>query len=359
MKKVLNGIRTAWITPGKLSAWSFLVLMILSCEQHEISPPDKNAVFMSFSTNGQTLPASIDKLNHQVKLEVGHDVDVTGLIPSFDIPAGYSVYANGVKQASGSSQINFSNPITYELRNENGSTPWQVSVVPLGCKILIDASHDGGVWWFPQHEGTGFNSGQSHQGQSFANLLRQKGFEVTELGRGVELTEEMFFGYYIIIRAGGFQPYTAKEVEVYTNIIERGTNLVFFTDHKKFDPIDELGDFLELKFEGVANGTIDNFTPYAITANMSAINYVAGSVLTNANENPNLQVLGWLREDDFGDLNLNGMKDVNEPTASPVMGILKYPKSRVFFMGDMNGIEIQSQPFIDNLMQWMGNCFVQ
>jgi hypothetical protein len=334
-----------------------LILAVLSCEkveQDEIA----QAGFLSFSTNGQTLPAAINTLQQQVRFEVDHDVDITRLVPEFEVPDGCTVHLNGILQVSGSSTVDFSQPVTYELKDSNNrSTKWQASAVTLCCKILIDASHDGGVWWYPQSLVTGFNSDKWHQGQSFANLLREKGFEVDELGRGAELTEEMFFGCYIVIRANGFQAYTSKELKVYTRLIDRGMNMVFFTDHKKNDPVDELGDHLGLKFEGIANGIVTTFTPHVITKNISSIDYIAGSVLTSSSKNPDIKVLGWLRDDDYADLNFNGVKDDNEPSAPPVMGILNYPKSHIFFIGDMNGLEVMPQPFIDNLIQWMGTCF--
>jgi hypothetical protein len=292
-----------------------------------------------------------------VKLEVARDIDITHLVPSFDIPEGYSAFVNGNEQFSGTSQVDFSQTVTYDLVNEdNNITSWEVSVLPLSCKILVDASHGGGVWWYPQYEGTGFDPDKPHQGQAFANVLRDKGFEVTELGRDVELTEEMFFGHYIVLRAGGFKSYTDNELDVYTKLIDRGMNMVFFTDHKTNDPVDELGDLLGLDFKGVANGTITTFSEHDITANIESINYIAGSIIANADQNPNIEVLGWLAENDFADLNFNGVKDVDEPVAAPVMGILSYPKSRVFFIGDTNGLQIQPQPFIDNLIDWMGDC---
>jgi len=336
-----------------------ILLIILSCETQDVSPvQDEDAMFLSFSTNQQTLPTSINKLNNEVVLEVEHNADVTRLIPEFDIPEGYAVFANGVEQVSGSMQVDFSKPVTYEMKGANGklASSWEVSVTPLNCKILIDASHDGGGWWFPQYEGTGFNPNAWHQGQPFANILRSKGFEVTELGRGFELTEEMFFGHYIVIRVGGFQAYTTKELEVYSNLLKRGMNLVFFTDHKKYDPVDELGDHLGIQFKGIAYGSIKTFAEHGITANLSSIDYIAGAVITNAAQNPNMQLLGWLGDQEYADFNFNGVRDSNEPVGSPVMGVLKYPNSRIFFIGDMNGIEIQPQPFIDNLIQWMGDC---
>jgi hypothetical protein len=294
-----------------------------------------------------------------VKVEVAHDVDLSSLTPSFEIPSGYKVYTNGKEQVSGSSQVDFTKPVTYELRNkDNQSTSWTVSTLPLSCKILIDASHDGGIWWFPQYEATGFNPNAPHQGQGFANHLREKGFEVTELGRGIELTDEMFFGNYIIIRAGGFGTYTQKELEVYGRLIDRGTNLVYFTDHTLNDPVDELGEHLGLQMTGAVSGGIDKFAPHEITANLEYIDYIAGSVVTNVIQNPNIEVLGWLNDGGYTDLNGNNIKDPNEPAGSPVMGILKYPKSRIFFIGDTNGLQVRPQPFIDNLIQWMGHCFV-
>lgn len=339
----------------------WLMFTLSSCEKvnlNQDNPGQDNSVrdgFLSWSSSGQTLPAAIHTSEMEVRFEVDHDVDVTSLVPEFTVPEGYSVYVNGVEQKSGVSAVNFSKPVSYVLKTpDNKSLTWNATAVPLKKKILVDASHDGGVWWFPQSPLTGYNQALPHQGQKFANILRQKGFEVNELGRNAELTEEMFFGHYIIIRANGFQAYTQKEIKVYSNLLKRGTNMVFFTDHKKYDPVDEIGDLLGLKFAGLANGKITRLEPHIITENITSIDYVAGSVLINIDENSAIQVLGALREEDYVDLNFNGIKDDNEPGGLPVMGIVHYPKSSIFFIGDMNGLEIIPQPFIDNLIRWMG-----
>jgi hypothetical protein len=323
----------------KLNILILSIALTLSCETQEVTPNTGNASFSTFTTNGQTLSTAIHTNTKQVSLEVDHDVDVTALIPEFDIPEGHTVYVNGREQISGVSQVDFSEPVTYTLKDNNSiTTSWNVEVTTLGCKILIDASHDGGVWWFPQYEGTGFNPDSPHQGQAFANALRAKGFEVTELGRGKELTEEMFFGHYIVIRVMGFQAYTAKELNVYSNLLNRGMNLVFITDHKQYDSVDELGTMVGVNFEDSVNGTITTLAEHEITTGITSIDYIAGSVITNADTNPDLEVLGWLEND------------------APVMGIIHYPNSRIFCIGDTNGIEVQPQPFIDNLINWMGNC---
>ena len=337
-----------------------LTFLLFACQKDDNlnQPADPQQGILSFSTNGQTLPAAIDINKQQVKFEVDHDIDLTRLVPEFEIPEGYSAYINGVPQVSGGSCVDFTEPVKYLLKSGNSeAATWEVSAVQLSCKILIDASHDGGVWWFPQSPATGFDPNKYHQGQAFANLLREKGFQVDELGRGAELTEKMFFGYYIIVRVNGIEKYTEKELQVYKKLVERGMNLLFFTDHKKYDPTDELADLLGIKFEGLANGIITRFTPHIITEDISSLDYIAGSVLTNLNQNRSIMVLGWLRSTDYADLNFNGIKDENEPVSSPVMGILNYPKSHIFFIGDTNGLLVMPQPFINNLIKWMGNCF--
>ena len=160
-------------------------------------------------------------------------------------------------------------------------------------------------------------------------------------------------GYFIVIRVNGFQTYTANELEVYSKLAKRGMNLVFFTDHKKYDPKDELGDLLGLEFRGIAGGEISKFVSHIITENLTSLDYIAGSVLINADQNPDIQVLGWLGENDYADMNFNGIRDESEPGSPPVMGILNYPKSKIFFIGDANGLQIMPQPFIDNLINWM------
>ncbi|HEX5112719.1 MAG TPA: hypothetical protein VFV79_07725 [Saprospiraceae bacterium] len=331
--------------------------ILFSCEKDAIEPiADPAALFLSFSSNEQTLPTAIHDVEKTVTLEVANDADLTKLVPVFEVIDGYSVLVNGTKQISGKSVVDFTSPVKYSIKNASGrSTDWQVNVVPLRCKILIDASHDGGLWWFPQSIETGFNAQAPHQGKDFSDMLKAKGFDVTELGRDHELTEELFYGSYIVIRVGGVSPYTENELAVYGNLLQRGMNLVFLTDHDAYDLTDGLGEYLGLDFEGVASGTITAFAQNDITTGMTSLDYIAGSVLENLDDHPNdIEVLAWLNYDD---LNGDGFREDNEPATDPVMGILHYPRSKVFFLGDSNGIEIQPQPFIDNLIHWMGLCF--
>ncbi|MEX1241409.1 MAG: hypothetical protein WEB30_16935, partial [Cyclobacteriaceae bacterium] len=72
LKGIAVGIGKLKLTPV------VIMLMVFSCDSPEVTPGNE-AVFRSFTTNGQTLPSSINASNKVVKLEVAHDVDVTRL----------------------------------------------------------------------------------------------------------------------------------------------------------------------------------------------------------------------------------------------------------------------------------------
>src|SRR4051812_3075191 len=51
---------------------------------------------------------------------------------------------------------------------------------PRAGSVLVDASHDGGAWWFPQGGVTaaGFKPDSAHQGRALADYLRSRGYTV-------------------------------------------------------------------------------------------------------------------------------------------------------------------------------------
>lgn len=337
-----------------------ICLIVTGCDEDVVEPEEiinsSNPSILSFTVKEQTLATTINATLKTIEIEVKNGTDLTNIVPEFELSEGSVALISNKVQNSGESIIDFSTNVTLNVKNSSGqSEGWNVNISPLECKILIDASHGGGTWWYPQYDATGFDQDKPHQGKAFADHLRSKGFIVDELPRGTQLTEKLFYGYYIVIRTSGFSIYTEDELDVYKNVMSRGMNLAFFTDHKKNDRTDEFADFLGLKFEGVAIGKISKFSDHKITKNMTPFDYVAGSVLTNEVD-IDAKILGWLGESDFVDLNFNNIKDSNEPTAMPVMGILNHPTSNIFFIGDMNAFQIRPQPFVDNLIDWMGVC---
>src|SRR5512136_209974 len=68
----------------------------------------------------------------------------------------------------------------------DGSSAERNAAGPAPMSILVDASRDGGVWWFPQE--WPFDPESAHQGRALASYLRGKGFRVDELGRPTTIT---------------------------------------------------------------------------------------------------------------------------------------------------------------------------
>ena len=129
-----------------------VVALIFACESE---PPltTGDANFLTYSVSEQTsLATYISAAERKIKLEVDHDVDLTALVPDFKVDGNYTVLVNGVEQTPGVSKLDLTENVTYDLVNTatNERTEWTVMTTPLKCRIVIDASHDGGVWWFPQ-----------------------------------------------------------------------------------------------------------------------------------------------------------------------------------------------------------------
>jgi thiol-disulfide isomerase/thioredoxin len=91
-------------------------------------------------------------------------------------------------------------------------------------KIVVDASKDDGVWWFPQGEGR-FDSAREHRGKRLADHLRSLGWEVEELRPGEDVSRR-FAGATLVIRAGFKGSYRPSEATAYRDFVTRGGGLV-------------------------------------------------------------------------------------------------------------------------------------
>jgi hypothetical protein len=220
--------------------------------------------------------------------------------------------------------------------------------------ILVDASKDGGVWWFPQSPLTGFSEIAEHQGQVLADYLRSLGFHVDELGRGAVITDHLLEKYSRIIRAAAFFDYSNDEIEAYKNFLKRPGAILLLQDHLSYSTNDQLSELLGVKFKGAVNGSIANFTAHEITAGIGDLPFIAGAVVTNAENNPNIVVLGSLNG--YTVLNNSDPFNSSNDNSAPVMGLVNnFPNTRIFFLGDENGIEMVPQPLTQNLVNWLFN----
>ena len=202
-------------------------------------------------------------------------------------------------------------------------------------RILIDASHDGGVWWYPQ-AGT-YDHNQAHQGSLLAAYLRSRGFVVDEIPSYIPVTDSLLSIYSNVIRAGNYGSYSTAELNAYDKLISRGGSLFLISEFLQPGSQDQLASHLGLNFGGTKYAQLDSFAVHPAVTGATSFYYNAGSYVLNQHTNPDIEVLGWLDHDP----NL------------PAMGILHHPKARIFFIGDFNGIEGMPQPVVSTIVKWL------
>jgi len=197
--------------------------------------------------------------------------------------------------------------------------------------VLVDASHDGGVWWYPQV--APFDPAVHHQGKLLADTLRANGYVVDEVSRGDMIDRDRLFGYAVVIRAGKFGSYEQSELLAYSDFVECPHTLLLLSDYLWPGLHDELAEQLGIPLDTAITGTVATFEPHAITAGVTEFPYVAGSVIRG--EIPaHVHVLGRLA------------------TGEAVMGVLDGHPAKVFFIGDTNALEFVPQPLVNNLIAW-------
>ncbi len=242
--------------------------------------------------------------------------------------------------------------VTEPINNQKANTFCNPdNAINIETAILVDASHDGGVWWFPQSED--FSATKDHQGKALADYLRSKGFDVDELPRGTIVTSDILIKYDKVIRAGKSGNYSESELKAYDEFLDKKSSLILISEFLRNGARDELAERIGIPFVGFARGDVKVFADHPITKNVSPFCYNAGSVVLDVSSNPLIEVLGCLADDTPVELS-NGKiaEQIKPPDGIAVMGILHHPKSKIFFIGDINGIEKIPQPLISNLVHW-------
>src|SRR6266508_1292885 len=177
-------------------------------------------------------------------------------------------------------------------------------------RVVVDASRDGGVGWFPQVGPCSQDA--PHQGRALAEYVRSRGFVVDELGRGTTLTDEVFFGARVVIRTAVFGQYSAAELAAYRRFLSCPATLVLLAE-RPLPSGDQLAEMLGLTFSGSVSGTITDFAHHPLTEGVTALPLLGGTTL-DAGYASTLRILAG-----FGGL--------------PVMGVVHGEAVRVLFVG--------------------------
>jgi hypothetical protein len=195
-------------------------------------------------------------------------------------------------------------------------------------KVLVDASKDGGLWWFPQVGP--FDPTQPHQGKALGDHLRRQGKVVDVTPRTDTITCSRLSQYHLVVVSAACNRHSPAELSAYAGYLARGGRLILLGDHSCVDCA--LAQSLGVHFGGSVFGTISSFAAHPITAGVTSLPFPAGGTITAAPSTATM--LGFV----------DGM---------PAMGIMPSGAGTVFFLGETNGIQEVPQPFVDNLFGYM------
>jgi hypothetical protein len=195
-----------------------------------------------------------------------------------------------------------------------------------GVDILVDASDDGGVWWFPQ--GGAGDPSAPHQGKALADYMRSLGGDVRELPRPFRTSLYLLNQYPLVLLVGACNVRDSFEIPAYKEYVLRGGRLILIGEHP-CTLMSPLPRVFGLQMSGSHWGTVVDFTPHPITIGVTSLQYHAGSSIAKAP--PGATTLGSLH-------------------GEPVMGIMPLGSGEVFYIGDVHALEAVSQPFVDNLI---------
>lgn len=200
-------------------------------------------------------------------------------------------------------------------------------------KILIDASKDGGLWWFPQ--GQTFDANLKHQGKAFADSLRRDGAEVIELTRGEVITSEKLAGVDLVIRIPAFFSYTADETIAYQESVAAGTKLILIGGSNPNN--DAVAETFGVRFAKRTHfASVQSWIQHPFT---EEINECCEHPWSSIAEVPKDSViLAWLSREN----------------QTPVLGYLPYGRGYVVFVGQTLFLRQPLGSFSKNLINSVG-----
>jgi len=217
--------------------------------------------------------------------------------------------------------------------------------------ILIDASHGGGAWWYPQ--GVNCNPESYHQGRGFANELSAHKYSVYESCREEVIDPKQFKELALLVVADGYRAFSKSEADRVLEYLSDGGNVLLMLDHGAPLNNRETWSALGLEFYKTnVNDVIINFETHKVAYGMPATLATRG-VSAISSDGKGIDVIARLSSDTYLDLNFNGTLDANDRVNPIFMGAIEYGKGKLVFCGDVN-LWQRDMTLIRNTMSWFG-----
>ncbi|MBN1568831.1 MAG: hypothetical protein JXA73_13360 [Acidobacteria bacterium] len=195
-------------------------------------------------------------------------------------------------------------------------------------RALVDASKDGGQWWFPQYSDTGFDQDKDHQGKAMADAMRTRGWEVIELPRGEVITADTLNGYDIVIRPEPYFCYSASEAGAYREAVAGGVRLFLMGSAAGYD--DAVANILGLRFGGRRHIMVEKVIPHLLTWRIIA------------------RAIPWVT---VQEMPVNAVTLAWGPGEDPVLGYSTFSEGYVLFIG--TSATICGGSLLENVLEFL------
>jgi uncharacterized protein DUF4350 len=196
--------------------------------------------------------------------------------------------------------------------------------------VVIDASHDGGAWWFPQGPPP-FDPKKPHQGVALADYLKRRGWQVIEVPREAKITNQLK-GAAIVVRIGQWGEYERSEIAAYREFVRRGGRLLLAEGYVRDEEVDSdtVASEFGVRFEGMISGQgFRAANAGAFKLDFIEVSYQIGSVVVKFPKST--QPLAYLNDGRLA------------------MGVFPYGRGRVVFISSVFPILSVPQPFAKQL----------
>ena len=179
------------------------------------------ADILSYTIPNQVGLTSINSTNRTVALTVPYGTDVTALVATFTLSNGATAEVETVTQQSGVTPNNFTNPVTYTVTAQNGTTTkdWIVTVTVAGEPLSSEAD----ILTFSFAEQ--FEEAIINNVNRTVNIKVNEGTNLTNLVATFTLSEGAIAKVAGLVQQSGVTPNNFTNIVIYSVTAEDGTTV--------------------------------------------------------------------------------------------------------------------------------------
>ena len=213
-----------------------------------VAAPNTEANILTFIVAG--VNATIDNVNYTVTATVPYTTDITNLVATFTLSDGATAKVGGVEQVSGTTANDFTNPVTYTVTAQDGTTTqdWVVTI-----NKAAEPSHEANITAYSING----VDGVINSGDYTVTLTLPYGTDVSALVATFTLSVNATAKVNGVEQVSGTTPNDFTNPVTYTVTAEDGTTTLNWTVTVNVTPASSAKDITSFTISGQVSSDID------------------------------------------------------------------------------------------------------